>query len=130
MQSVLLRGGLELLLPERAAADRHKSVRRSCGTGCEIQIGMRDAKVVDVRGDELAHKQGVICLKDSMTRVLPNLPGRLFSPKIRRGGKFVDASWDGALSLVAQKFSEVESGGSEYIPGPTQGRRCEVDQTA
>src|SRR6478735_4211650 len=94
-------GALELFLPERAAASWHKSVCRFCGTGCGIQVGMREGQVVDIRGDELAHNQGVICVKGSMNRALPNLPGRLTEPKIRRGGKLVNATWDEALSLVA-----------------------------
>lgn len=98
-------GGLEFFLPQRAAADWHKSVCRFCGTGCGIQVGMRNGQVVDIRGDELAHNQGVICVKGSMNRALPDLPGRLMTPKIRREGKLVDASWDEALSLVAEKFS-------------------------
>src|SRR5262249_48284496 len=74
-------GTLELLLTDHAAADGHKSVCRFCGTGCGIKIGMRDGRVVDVRGDELAHNQGVICVKGSMTRALPTIEGRLTTPK-------------------------------------------------
>src|SRR5215472_9379118 len=84
----------------------HKSVCRFCGTGCGVLIGMKDGQVVDVRGDELAHNKGVICIKGSMLPELTHIPGRLTSPKIRRNGKLVDASWDEAMSLVASKFSE------------------------
>jgi nitrate reductase NapA len=105
-------GTLELLLPARAAASWHKSVCRFCGTGCGIQVGMRDGRVVDVRGDELAHNQGVICIKGSMTRALPYVEGRLTVPKIRRDGKLVEASWDEAMAMVAGRFKDAiaESG--------------------
>src|SRR5204863_971481 len=85
---------------------------RYCGTGCGIQVGMRGGRVTDIRGDELAHNKGVICVKGSMLRELPYVKGRLTTPKIRRNGKLVDATWDEAMSLVTQKFKEAiaESG--------------------
>src|SRR5262245_45640020 len=73
-------GILELTLHDPPAATWHKSVCRFCGTGCGIQIGMRAGRVVDVRGDPLAHNQGVICVKGSMTRALPTIAGRLTVP--------------------------------------------------
>jgi nitrate reductase NapA len=84
----------------------HKSVCRFCGTGCGVLVGMKDGQVVDVRGDELAHNKGVICVKGSMLPELTRIPGRLTSPKIRKHGALVDASWDEAMGLFASKFSE------------------------
>jgi nitrate reductase NapA len=83
----------------------HKSVCRFCGTGCGVLVGMKDGQVVDVRGDELAHNKGVICIKGSMLPELTRIPDRLTSPKIRKNGKLVEASWDEAMTLVASKFS-------------------------
>ena len=68
---------------------------------------LRGGKVVNVRGDEEAHNKGVICIKGTMLRALPELPGRLLTPKIREGNKFVNATWDQALDLVAKKFQEI-----------------------
>ena len=84
----------------------HKSVCRFCGTGCGVLVGMKDGHVVDVRGDELAHNKGVICVKGSMLPELTRIPGRLTSPKIRKNGTLVDASWDEAMGLVTSKFSD------------------------
>jgi nitrate reductase (cytochrome) len=84
----------------------HKSVCRFCGTGCGVMVGMKEGRVLDVRGDELAHNKGVICIKGSMLPELTRIEDRLTSPKIRNAGKLVDASWDEAMSLVAAKFSE------------------------
>lgn len=100
-------GGLELMVSNRQAVDVwSKGVCRFCGTGCGVMIGMKEGHVVDVRGDELAHNKGVLCIKGSMLPELTRIGGRLTSPKIRRDGKLVDASWDEAMSLVAAKFSE------------------------
>jgi nitrate reductase NapA len=100
---------LEALLPAGSADSWTKAVCRFCGTGCGIQVGMRDGRVTDVRGDELAHNAGVICVKGSMLRALPYVEGRLTKPMIRRGGKgaaLVEASWEEAMALVAAKFQE------------------------
>jgi nitrate reductase NapA len=100
-------GGLELLVHRKQTVDSWtKAVCRFCGTGCGVMVGMTDGRVVDVRGDELAHNKGVVCIKGSMLPELTRIPGRLTSPKIRKDGKLVDASWDEAMSLVASRFSD------------------------
>ncbi len=105
-------GALEALVPAGSADTWHKSVCRFCGTGCGVLVGMRDGRVTDIRGDESAHNKGVLCVKGSMLRALPYVKGRLTTPKVRRDGKLVDAPWDEAMSLVAQRFKEAiaESG--------------------
>src|SRR5262247_142559 len=99
-------GALEWMVPAATAETWHKSVCRYCGTGCGVLIGMRDGRVTDIRGDELAHNKGVICIKGSMLRELPYVKGRLTTPKIRRDGRLVEATWDEAMALVAQQFKE------------------------
>lgn len=105
-------GGLELMVQTGNHPVWHKSVCRFCGTGCGINVGMRGGRIVDVRGDELAHNKGVICIKGSMLRSLPYVKGRLTSPKIRRNGELVEASWEEAMTLVAETFKRTiaESG--------------------
>src|SRR5262245_12603521 len=99
-------GALEALVPASTAAAWHRSVCRYCGTGCTIQVGLADGKVTDVRGDPSGHNRGVICVKGSMLGDLPRLPGRLTRPMIRRGERLVEASWDEAMGLVAERFRQ------------------------
>lgn len=109
-------GLFEALIPPAAASSWHKSVCRFCGTGCSVMIGMNDGKVVDVRGDEDGHNKGVICVKGTMTRSLPYVQGRLTTPKIRRDGKFVEATWDEAMGLIAQRFQDaIASDGPDAV---------------
>lgn len=82
-----------------------KGVCRFCGVGCGVMIGLRDGKVVAVRGDELAHNRGMLCVKGSMLSEILNLPGRLLHPMIRRRGVLEKVSWDAAMMLVAQRFT-------------------------
>jgi nitrate reductase NapA len=97
---------LEALAPRGNADEYHKSVCRYCGTGCGIRVGLRNGQITDIRGDELAHNRGVICVKGATLKSLPHIPGRLTTPRIRRNGKLTDASWDEAMALVARTFQE------------------------
>lgn len=97
---------LEWTLPPAAADTWHRSVCRFCGTGCGIRVGMRGGAITDIRGDESAHNKGVICVKGSMLRALPHIPGRLTTPKIRSNGRLIDASWDEAMGVIAAKFRD------------------------
>jgi len=96
---------LEGELAHQPAVSWHKSVCRYCGTGCGVQVGIRDKQVVEVRGDEDAHNRGKLCIKGSLLPVLNTLPGRLTTPLIRKDGKLEPASWEEAMSLVASRFS-------------------------
>jgi len=84
----------------------HKGVCRFCGTGCGIMIGVRDGKVVDVKGDEYAHNRGRICIKGILNREILYVRDRALYPMIRRNGRLERASWDEAMSLVAERFRE------------------------
>jgi len=100
-------GALELMVPSGTADDWHKAVCRFCGTGCTIRVGMRNGEIVDIRGHEDGHNKGIICVKGSMLRSLPTMPGRLTSPMIRKDGQLVEASWDEALDLIAERFNDI-----------------------
>jgi nitrate reductase NapA len=99
-------GALEVLVPPGTAEAWHRSVCRYCGTGCTIRVGLRQGKITDVRGDEDGHNQGVICVKGSMLVALPYLSGRLTKPKIRQNGQMIEATWDQAMTLVAEQFRQ------------------------
>ncbi|MCL2177806.1 MAG: nitrate reductase [Proteobacteria bacterium] len=104
-------GVLESMVPQAQAASWHKSVCRFCGNGCGVMVGMRDKKVVAIRGDFEATNKGFICVKGSLLSSLNtagyggNGTGRALKPKIRRGDQLVEVSWEEAMSLVAEKFA-------------------------
>ncbi len=99
-------GGLELMIPPARADRWPRAVCRFCGTGCSVLVGLKDGRVVDVRGDPNGHNQSTLCVKGSMLRDLPYVEGRLLAPRIRQGGRLVEASWDEAMDLVARTFRD------------------------
>jgi len=82
-----------------------KTICSYCGVGCGIYLGVRGNAVVNVRGDfDNPINQSNLCVKGRFGYDFINSPERLTSPLIKREGKFVKATWDEALELIASKF--------------------------
>jgi len=94
-----------------------------CPDSCSLHVSVERGRVVGVDGSvEHPVTAGFICAK---VRRMPERlygPDRLLYPMLRRGAKgdarFERASWDTALTLVAEKLSGVraESGGESILP--------------
>ncbi len=77
-----------------------------CGTGCGIYLGVRGGKVVSARGDtENPVNHGRLCVKGRFGHDFIHHPERLTRPLIKKNGKHVEATWDEALDLVANRLS-------------------------
>ncbi len=87
-----------------------KSVCPYCGVGCTIYLGIRGDRIVSVEGDkESPVNNGHLCVKGRFGIIeAVHSPNRLKKPLIKKDGEFVEASWDEALDLVAQKFRELK----------------------
>ncbi|MDX8551953.1 formate dehydrogenase subunit alpha [Methanospirillum sp. J.3.6.1-F.2.7.3] len=76
-----------------------------CGTGCSFNLVVKDGKVV---GTAPYHRspvnEGKVCPKGTYAHEFVNAPDRLTKPLIKKDGKFVEATWDEALKLIAEKF--------------------------
>jgi nitrate reductase NapA len=109
-------GLTEIIVDKGPVNTWHKSVCRYCGTGCGVMVGMQDGKVTRIRGDQEAHNKGVICIKGAMLAELTQLKNRARTPRIKRNGEFVDASWEEAMSLITEKFKEsINDYGAESV---------------
>ena len=82
-----------------------------CGDGCKTTLGVRraDTGMDIVRGDN-RDKCGIngdfLCIKGRYAFDFANNAQRLSRPLIKREGKFVPATWDEAIQLVASKFKQ------------------------
>ncbi|MFQ5589195.1 MAG: molybdopterin oxidoreductase family protein [Nitrospiria bacterium] len=93
-----------------------KGVCRFCGTGCGVMVGLRDGKVIEVKGDELAHNRGMLCVKGSLLPEILKLPGRLLHPMIRKSGVLQQVTWDEAMHLITRSFeSNLRDHGPESL---------------
>jgi formate dehydrogenase major subunit len=114
------------LLPKNKVKPSYevKTVCGYCGCGCGIYLGIRDGVIVSARGDRSSPvNHGDLCVKGRFGYRFINHRDRLTTPLIKRNGGFVEASWDEALDLVANKFREVqEKYGPEYLGGLSSAR--------
>jgi len=77
-----------------------------CGVGCGIYLGVRNNKIIGIRGDrDNPINKGVLCVKGRFGYDFIHHPERLTSPLIKKNNRFVKASWKEALDLIAEKFS-------------------------
>jgi predicted molibdopterin-dependent oxidoreductase YjgC len=82
-----------------------------CGVGCQMILGVRNDKIVSVRGNpEGPSNSGKLCVKGRYG--IPDFvhsQDRLASPLIRKNGKLEKSTWDEALDLIAAKLSSYKS---------------------
>ncbi len=76
-----------------------------CGTGCSFNLVVKDGKVVGTAPYQRSPvNEGKVCPKGLYAHEFINSPDRLTTPLIKKDGKFVEATWDEALKLIAEKF--------------------------
>ena len=86
-----------------------KAPCRYCGTGCGVEVGVKNGKVLAVRGDEASPvNRGLLCVKGYHLPAMLYGEDRLKYPMLRNadGKGFSQISWDEALDLVARKYQE------------------------
>ena len=87
-----------------------------CGDGCKTTLGVRraDTGMQIVRGDN-RDKSGIngdfLCVKGRYAFDFAHNQERIQQPLIKRDGKFVSATWEQALDLIASKFRDVRTDG-------------------
>ena len=80
-----------------------------CGCGCNFDLNIKDGKIVGVTSNESAVVNGRhLCVKGRFGYDFVHSNDRLTAPLIRKDGQLVEASWDEALDLVAEKFSQIK----------------------
>ncbi|KXG43537.1 NADH dehydrogenase [Tepidibacillus decaturensis] len=96
-----------------------------CGVGCNFDLNVKDGKVIGVTSNPTSIVNGRhLCVKGRFGTDFIHSEERLTSPLIKIDGVFVEASWDEALSLVAEKLSAIKNKyGSDSI-GALSSARC------
>jgi ferredoxin-nitrate reductase len=79
-----------------------------CSTGCGIDIGVKNGKIVGVRGrvDDRVNK-GRLGPKGLYGWVANNTQDRLTVPLIRQNGELKKASWNQAMELIVSRSKEI-----------------------
>ncbi len=85
----------------------NKAPCRFCGTGCHVQVGVEDGRIVAIAGDQQAAvNKGLLCVKGYHVGSILYGEDRLTQPLLRDGEAFVPITWDEAIDIVARKIME------------------------
>lgn len=79
-----------------------------CSNGCGMDIGVKDGRIVGVRGhahDRVNH--GRLGPKGLHGWEANNSPDRLTTPLVRKGGKLVPTTWDEAMTLLVERSQDI-----------------------
>ena len=92
-----------------------------CATGCQMDLIVKDNKIVDVEAANGPSNRGLLCVKGrSASFDFVDSSERIRYPLIKNKetGEFERATWDEALDLVASKFTEIRDNyGGEALAG-------------
>ncbi len=79
-----------------------------CGTGCNFDLAVKDEKVIGVLSTPEAPVNGhMLCIKGRFGWDFIYNEKRLTHPLIKKNGEFIEASWDEAYDLIAEKFNGI-----------------------
>ncbi|MDD3921855.1 MAG: molybdopterin-dependent oxidoreductase, partial [Eubacteriales bacterium] len=102
-----------------------------CGVGCQMNLLVKDNKVVGVEPADGPTNRNLLCVKGKFAFNFINHPDRLTKPLIRKNGELVEAEWDEALDLIAQKIKAIKAeSGADAIAGFSSARATNEDNYA
>lgn len=81
-----------------------------CGCGCGLILHVEDGRVIGASPSPLhPMSRGRLCIKGWLAGEFVNHPDRLRHPLIRKGERFLQATWEEALSLTAESLKKIGS---------------------
>lgn len=94
-----------------------------CGVGCQMNLIVKDDKVVDVEPVNGLANKGLLCVKGKFGMEFISKPDRLKVPLIKKDGEFIESTWDEALDLIASKIKDTKKQhGANAIGGLSSAR--------
>jgi formate dehydrogenase major subunit len=84
-----------------------------CGVGCEMNVGTRDGRIVQVKPvPDAPVSKGHLCVKGRYAFEFTHAADRVTEPMIREGGEWRTVSWPQAIQYVTDNFLRIlnESG--------------------
>ena len=92
----------------RKRADRWvNSTCGYCSVGCGIQLGVKDGRVVSVRGNpDHPANLGKLCPKGLAEHYAIEAEGRAKFPLLRKNGQLVRVSWDEAIGTMVESSAQ------------------------
>ncbi|WPD21586.1 MAG: formate dehydrogenase subunit alpha [Candidatus Electrothrix scaldis] len=114
------------LLPGEAKLVR--SVCTYCGTGCSVDIAVKNGTIVEIKAlSDAPPNNGDLCIKGRFGYDFYRHPERLTKPLIRErlDQPFREVSWQEALAFAAQGFLRIQQEQGTQALGVLSSSRCE-----
>ncbi len=103
-----------------------KSVKTTCvycGVGCQINLNVKDNKIVGIDPVFELPNDGLLCVKGKFAYDFVNHPDRLTKPLVKENGTFKEISWEEAYKLIVDKITEVKvKYGADALAGLSSAR--------
>jgi formate dehydrogenase alpha subunit len=94
--------------PRYGEIEKIRTTCSYCGVGCQMDLHVKDSIVQKVTGADSAPNHGSLCVKGRFGYDFIHSDERLKTPLIKENGSFREASWDEALSMVADNFIRIK----------------------
>jgi formate dehydrogenase major subunit len=105
----------------RVAGPPERRVRTTCpycGTGCELDVGVREGRISEVRPVlEAPVNRGHLCVKGRYGWGFNDASDRITEPLVRRNGTWQVATWDEALDAAASALRRARGAGGPGAVG-------------
>lgn len=83
-----------------------------CGTGCELEVGVKEGRICEVRPAlDAPVNRGHLCVKGRYGWGFNDAPDRITQPMIRRNGAWEPVTWDEALGAAASALRKARASG-------------------
>lgn len=104
-------------------AEKVRTTCAYCGVGCQLDMWIRDGRLMKVDGADLVPNFGSTCVKGRFGHSFINHQERLTTPLIRRDGVLREATWQEAVDEIARRFLKIrEEHGPEALAGLSSAR--------
>lgn len=95
-----------------------KTVCPYCGTGCEMNVGTKNDKIVQIKpAPEAPVNHGHLCVKGRYAFGFVDSTDRVTEPLIREKGEWRTVSWEEALQFTANKLKKILSENGKQAVG-------------
>ncbi len=102
-----------------------------CGVGCQLDLLVKDGKVVGVEPADGHANRELLCVKGKFAYKFIDHPDRLKTPLIRKNGTLEPAGWDETLDYIVANIKRIrEESGPDAIAGFSSSRATNEDNYA
>ena len=92
----------------KARVKRTKTVCTYCGVGCSFDVWTRDRHILKIEPKDGPANGISTCVKGKFAWDFINSDDRLTSPLLRKEDTFVEITWDEALQIIHDKFTQIK----------------------